>query len=246
MSRRMHRDILEGGSTAPSTSQRDGSYCTSLGATELTQPTTSPDTTGLRRPRGALPCLGRCGLWEGPSVWLLCPLDSSSRPRASLHSLLPQLPSALSQGLYAGIQAGFSPVKSAFPHRDALVLSRFPVPVLPLKLVFLSVWSLHQPVGRDCLKLYLGSSFCLPNCPLSLSIIRTQLQYHFLQEDSLGGSCPADCPPTGFFLSWQPSPDLACLRSRWVFSAPSWAHRRGSGNAWCVLGQAQGGNAGRY
>lgn len=59
-----------------------------------------------------------------------------------------QLPSALSQGLYAGIQVGFSPVKSTFPHLDVLVLRHFLVPVLPLKLVLLSVWSLHQPVGQ--------------------------------------------------------------------------------------------------
>ena len=89
MSRRMHRDISEGGSTALSTPQRDGSHSTSLGATEVTRPTRNPATMGLCRRRVALPCLGCCGLWEGLSVWLFCLLDSSSSPHASLHSLLP-------------------------------------------------------------------------------------------------------------------------------------------------------------
>lgn len=59
-------------------------------------------------------------------------------------------------------------MKSTFPHLDALVLSHFQVLVLPLKLVLVIVRFLHQPIGQGCLRLYLGSSFCLPNCPLSL------------------------------------------------------------------------------
>ena len=88
MSMYMHRHISEGRSTALSTPQRDGGHCTP-GATEVSRPTRIPATVGLCRRRVALPRPGRCGLWEGRSIWLFCLLDSSSGPHASLHPLLP-------------------------------------------------------------------------------------------------------------------------------------------------------------
>lgn len=199
MSACVHTVVSEGGSTALTESQRGGSHCTSLGVMGVTWAARDLVTCKGTR-RVALSCLGLFGLWEGSSVWLLCLLDSSSSPHAAPYTLLQTAVICFSQGLDAGTQVGFSPVKSTFPHLDALVLSHFRVLVLPLKLVLLNVWSLDQSVRQDCLRLYLGSSFCLSNCPFSLCVhllescpsFRAQLQCHFLQEVSLGGSCPSD------------------------------------------------------
>lgn len=164
MSACVHTVVSEGGSTALTESQRGGSHCTSLGVMGVAWAARDLVTCKGTR-RVALSCLGLFGLWEGSSVWLLCLLDSSSSPHAAPYTLLQTAVICFSQGLDAGTQVGFSPVKSTFPHLDALVLSHFRVLVSPLKLVLLNVWSLDQSVRQDCLRLYLGSSFCLSNCP---------------------------------------------------------------------------------